>query len=81
MLMVDRRFGGHGIGRSILAWAESSICDHARRIARLDCVRSNRPLRDYYEDAGYRFVAHKAFPGFEWSGETSLYEKALAPGA
>jgi protein-tyrosine phosphatase len=81
MLMVDRRFSGHGIGRSILAWAESSICDHGRRVARLDCVRTNRPLRTYYETAGYRFVAHKEFPDIDWAGETSLYEKSLVPGA
>jgi GNAT superfamily N-acetyltransferase len=81
MLMVDRRFCGHGIGRSILAWAESSICDSGRQIARLDCARTNRRLRAYYEDVGYRFVEHKGFPGIEGAGETALYEKSLVLGA
>jgi protein-tyrosine phosphatase len=81
MLIVDPQCRGHGIGRSILVWAEASIRDAGRPLARLDCVRTNRRLRDYYEAAGYRFVAHKGFPDFEWAGETTLYEKSLVPDA
>ena len=79
MLMVDRGFGGHGIGRSILEWAERSIAAAGRRLARLDCVKSNRPLRRYYEDAGYRFVETKTFPDIAWAVDTALYEKQLSP--
>jgi protein-tyrosine phosphatase len=81
MLMVDPRFRGNGIGRSILAWAEASIRDAGRSLARLDCARTNPALCTYYEDVGYRFVAHKEFPGVEGAGETTLYEKVLVPGA
>jgi protein-tyrosine phosphatase len=77
MLMVDRGFGGHGIGRSILEWAEGSIAEAGRRWARLDCAKDNRPLRSYYEGAGYRFVEDKTFPDLEWAFATALYEKRL----
>lgn len=61
MLMVDRTFAGHGIGRALLAWAERFIRDSGRRLARLDC-RNNRPLRGYYERAGYALVGYKSLP-------------------
>ncbi len=78
MLMVDRAFRGHGIGRSILEWAEGRIEASGRRIARLDCVEGNEALRAYYEAAGYAFVGTKTFPDLDWAGETALYEKQLA---
>jgi protein-tyrosine phosphatase len=77
MLMVDRAFAGHGIGRSILEWAEGVIDASGRRCARLDCVEGNQPLRAYYEAAGYAFVGNKTFPDLDWAGETALYEKQL----
>jgi protein-tyrosine phosphatase len=79
MLMVDRAFAGHGIGRSILEWAEGVIGASGRRVARLDCVAGNQSLRAYYEAAGYAFVGTKAFPELEWAGSTALYEKQLPP--
>lgn len=57
MLMVDRNLAGHGIGRAMLSWAEQLIADSGRRLARLDCVRSNRRLRTYYESAGTHSLA------------------------
>jgi GNAT superfamily N-acetyltransferase len=77
MLMVDRDFAGHGIGRALLAWAESFIVDSGRHLARLDCVRSKGLLRGYYERAGYTLVGYKALPEFEWVFEAALYEKSL----
>ena len=79
MLMVDRDFAGHGIGRSILEWAEGSIVATGRRLVRLDCVHDNRPLRAYYEHAGYRFVGTETFPDLAWADDTALYEKQIAP--
>jgi protein-tyrosine phosphatase len=78
MLMVDRAFGGHGIGRLILQCAEDSIAAAGLPLARLDCVADNPPLRAYYEHAGYRFVGTKTFPDIEWDGATALYEKQLS---
>jgi GNAT superfamily N-acetyltransferase len=77
MLMVDRDLAGHGIGRALLAWAEQFIADSGRQLARLDCVRANRPLRGYYERAGYTLVGYKQLPEVEWAYEAALYEKPL----
>jgi GNAT superfamily N-acetyltransferase len=79
MLMVDRDFAGHGIGRLILEWAEGAIIATGRGLVRLDCVQDNQPLRAYYEDAGYRFVGSKTFPDLAWAGVSALYEKQLSP--
>jgi len=77
MLMVDREWAGHGIGDSVLAWAEAMIRSTGRRYARLDCAQGNHPLRAYYEHAGYGLVGYKAFPGVEGGQDTALYEKEL----
>jgi GNAT superfamily N-acetyltransferase len=77
MLMVDRSFAGYGIGRSLLAWAECFIKDAGRCLARLDCVRTNPQLRDYYERVGYVLVGHKSLPEVGWALEATLYEKSL----
>lgn len=77
MLMVDRAVGGREIGRALLSWAEEHIRRSGRALVRLDCVRSNRPLRAYYERAGYRLVGYQDFPEVEWVLETALYEKSV----
>jgi GNAT superfamily N-acetyltransferase len=77
MLMVDRDFAGHGVGRSLLAWAEDFIVDSGRHLARLDCVKTNWLLRSYYEHAGYALVGYKDLPEVEWAFEAALYEKPL----
>jgi len=76
-LMVDRRWGGKGLGAALLVWAETHITETGRALARLDCLRSNLRLRAYYETAGYRLVGYKDFPNVAWARETTLYEKAL----
>lgn len=83
-LMVSREHAGHSLGSAVLAWAEDWVRISGRHLARLDCVRSNRRLRNYYEDHGYKFVRHQNFGGQPsplLSGavpaETALYEKAL----
>jgi len=76
-LMVDRRWAGRGIGLSLLCWAEMHTRKSDRRLARLDCVRSNRRLRDYYQACGYRLVGYQDFSEIPWAHESSLYEKPL----
>jgi protein-tyrosine phosphatase len=76
-LMVDRRFAGYDVGRSLLTWTERFIVVSGRHRVRLDCVRTNRALRSYYERAGYDLVGYKDFPNIERALETALYEKAL----
>lgn len=84
MLMVDRAYAGHRLGRSLLDWAEGHIARAGIHLARLDCVRTNLDLRTYYEDAGYRLVGYKDFDhaertilGDKIPAETALYEKPL----
>jgi ribosomal protein S18 acetylase RimI-like enzyme len=84
MLMVRRADAGSGLGRRLLEWAENQIRSSGLCVARLDCVRSNARLREYYESAGYSLVGHRDFPGDSnvalgdtTSRATALYEKRL----
>lgn len=43
-----------GLGARILDWAAATAASEGHRFLRLDCVESNRRLRDYYEAAGFR---------------------------
>lgn len=43
-----------GLGARILDWAAATAAAEGRHFLRLDCVASNRRLRDYYEAAGFR---------------------------
>jgi protein-tyrosine phosphatase len=61
-LVIDRRQAGTGLGRAVIAAAETRIAARGRHIARLDCVESNSALRAYYRRAGYREVGRKTFP-------------------
>jgi GNAT superfamily N-acetyltransferase len=76
MVMVDRAFARLGLGRSLLDWAERRITRAGHRHARLDCVRTNVALREYYENAGYVLVGNREFAG--GIPGVALYEKALA---
>lgn len=75
MLMVDRAYAHLGLGRSLLAWAERRISGAGHRQARLDCVRTNVALREYYENAGYLLAGYREFAGGIPS--VALYKKAL----
>ena len=43
-----------GLGARVLGWAATRAAAEGCRFLRLDCVASNRRLRDYYEAAGFR---------------------------
>lgn len=75
-LVVARPCAGHGLGVRLLRWAEDHVAASGRSMARLDCVASNRELRDLYESAGYRWVRDQRYP---WLPDMALalYEKAL----
>jgi protein-tyrosine phosphatase len=77
-LMADRRWANNSIGATLLGWAEAHVRESGRTTARLDCVRSNHRLRDYYETAGYTLVGYQDFPDLALARETALYEKALS---
>jgi GNAT superfamily N-acetyltransferase len=52
-LLVRRNLKGQGLGRQLLAWAESQTIIAGKDYLRLDCFANNAILRRYYENAGY----------------------------
>jgi hypothetical protein len=76
-LVIDRRHSGTGLGRVVLAWAETEIVAQGKNVAHLDCAESSGPLRGYYRRAGYFEVGRKSFaPESGWNPVT-LFEKHL----
>jgi GNAT superfamily N-acetyltransferase len=80
-LAVRRSHAGAGVGYELLAWADEQVRANGRAVLRLDVVSDNRPLRDYYEAAGF---AHRRDvtgefelrDGTRRGWQTSLYERA-----
>jgi ribosomal protein S18 acetylase RimI-like enzyme len=73
-LRVQRAFGGQGIGRALLLWAEAEARARGKRFLRLDVMADNPVIRAYYESAGFERrgdTTDKPWPG-------SLYEKRIA---
>ncbi len=77
MLVVAPAAAGERLGRAVLSWSESWIADSGRTRARLDCVRNNPALRDYYERAGYRLVGYRDFTEPSWALDVARYERRL----
>lgn len=50
-MAVSRR--ASGLGAVVLDWAADAARQRGTAALRLDCVRSNRRLRDYYEARGF----------------------------
>jgi len=71
-LAVRRLYGGRGLGRALLAWAEDRARAAGRAYLRLDCMAKNAALRAYYEGAG--FTERMDVPHDDWS---ALYEKRV----
>lgn len=76
-LMVDRECAGVGLGTLLLDWARERALRDGAQVLRLDCVETNRPLRDYY--AAYGFVEvgrHDRAPGRH---PVTLLQRRLLP--
>jgi len=71
---VVRAHAGRKIGEEMLRWAEKQALLAGKNYLRLDCLASNRIIRDYYEKAGYIHKGDTSPTG--WSA--SLYEKPLS---
>lgn len=52
-LAIDRRFAGAGLGRTIMAWAETGVSCPGKTKIRLDCVSENKALQSFYSGMGY----------------------------
>ncbi len=72
-LAIRRSYAGQDLGLRMLRWAETKTRAENRRYLRLDCLASNRTIRDYYEKAGFVHVRDTLAPGWK----ASLYEKKL----
>ena len=72
-LAIKRSYGGKHLGLRLLEWAEAKARAEGKKYLRLDCLASNRLIRDYYEKAGFAHVKDTLAPG--WMA--SLYEKKL----
>ena len=80
-LAVRRARAGRGMGYRLLAWADEQVLLRGRAWLRLDVVTGNRPLRGYYEAAG--FVHVRDVPGefamrdgTRRNWQASLYQRA-----
>ena len=72
-LAIRRAFGGKGLGRELLGWAEDMVAVAGKEYLRLDCMAENPALMRYYERAG--FVYRGRVEGQGWNA--SLYEKRV----
>ena len=72
-LAIRRAFGGKGLGRQLLGWAEAMVAVAGKEHLRLDCMAENPALMRYYERAG--FVYRGRVEGQGWNA--SLYEKRV----
>ncbi len=77
MLVVAAPLRGTGAGRDLLAWAERYVAGAGKRWARLDCVRTNGPLRRWDERMGYTHVGDHELTVPAWASPVALYEKDL----
>ncbi len=72
-LAIRRQFGGRGLGRGLLRWAEERAALSGKRYLRLDCIAENRELNEYYERAGFCWRGRARV----WGLEVNLYEKRV----
>ena len=73
-LAIRSHVRGHGLGVSLLQWAQGQIADRGRPYIRLDCWKENAPLCRYYENLGFQYRGD--FRDGNWIG--ALYEKEIA---
>ncbi len=80
-LAVRRTFGGQGVGRRLIDFAERRAEAAGRPCLRLDCMAGNLVLRRYYEDAGFaaRGDVDAVYPGLAGPMRLRRYEKAVGP--
>ncbi len=72
-LAITRSRAGQRLGLRLLGWAEAKTRAEGKSYLRLDCLASNKTIREYYEKAGFVHVRDTPAPGWK----ASLYEKKL----
>jgi GNAT superfamily N-acetyltransferase len=74
-LAVRRNRSGRGIGAAIVAWANAEAVEAGRDFLRLDCLRDNPGVREYYERLGFEHRGDLVQGG----RQMSLYERRVRP--
>jgi GNAT superfamily N-acetyltransferase len=74
-LAVRRDRSGRGIGAAIVAWANAEAIEAGRDFLRLDCLRDNPGIREYYEQLGFEHRGDLTLVG----RQMSLYERRVRP--
>src|SRR6267378_85095 len=72
-LAVTRSHAGQHLGLRLPDWAQAKARAEGKTYLRLDCLASNKTIREYYEKAGFVHVRDILAPGWK----ASLYEKKL----
>ncbi len=72
-LAITRSHAGQHLGLRLLNWAEAKARAQGKSYLRLDCLASNKTIRQYYERVGFTHVRDTPAPGWK----ASLYEKKL----
>lgn len=72
-LAIKHAYSGQHLGLRMLQWAETKTRAEGKRYLRLDCLASNKTIREYYEKIGFVHVRDTLEPGWK----ASLYEKKL----
>jgi ribosomal protein S18 acetylase RimI-like enzyme len=72
-LAITRSHAGQRLGLRLLRWAEDKARAEGKKYLRLDCLASNKTIREYYEKAGFTHIRDKEMSGWK----ASLYEKKL----
>jgi GNAT superfamily N-acetyltransferase len=65
---------GHGIGKTMIAWAKEYVAECGKRFLRLDCWGENRALCKYYEELGFTFCGMI----YDEDGPNALWQMKLA---
>jgi ribosomal protein S18 acetylase RimI-like enzyme len=74
-LAVPRELKGLGLGKKLVAWAESEALRRGISCLRLDCAADNQTLREYYQSLGFVFQKTTYYAPFKM--EFALFEKQL----
>lgn len=71
-MIVRRPAAGAGLGAGLLDWAAARSVRAGRRWVRLDCWKTNQPLRRWYEAQGFVLVRVVDLPH---RGSGALYQR------
>ena len=72
-LAVSRASAGRRIGHAIVEWADATAAAADRDYLRLDCLRDNPGIRDYYERLGFEHRGDLVVNG----RDMSIYERRV----